>query len=78
MTRHSLPQNIYQERNFFKDGFIVAGREKIVKEAEKIDFSKREDEKWKRRSLPAAGKVQGNILIEKKLVHYGYIFHLKT
>ena len=30
----------------------------MVKE-EKIDFSKKDDEKWKRRSLPA-GKVQGN------------------
>merc|ERR1719297_226784 len=35
---------------------VDSGKERIVKE-EKIDFSKKDDEKWKRRSLPA-GKVQ--------------------
>jgi len=35
---------------------VDLGKERIVKE-EKIDFSKKDDEKWKRRSLPA-GKVQ--------------------
>lgn len=35
----------------------ISGKERVVKE-EKIDFSKKEDEKWKRRSLPS-GKVQG-------------------
>ena len=40
--------------------FQFPGKERIVKE-EKIDFSKKDDEKWKRRSLPA-GKVQGRFI----------------
>lgn len=40
--------------------FQFPGKERIVKE-EKIDFSKKDDEKWKRRSLPA-GKVQGGFI----------------
>ena len=49
---------------FFTGHTHVAGKEKIVKE-EKIDFNKRDDEKWKRRSLPA-GKVQGKINVQGK------------
>ena len=40
---------------------FTLGKERLVKE-EKIDFSKKEDEKWKRRSLPA-GKVQGTLIL---------------
>ena len=50
---------------FIKAGILIseihfAGKERIVKE-EKIDISKKDDEKWKRRSLPA-GKVQGTLI----------------
>ena len=41
--------------------YFTLGKERLVKE-EKIDFSKKEDEKWKRRSLPA-GKVQGTLIL---------------
>jgi len=40
---------------------VDLGKERLVKE-EKIDFSKKEDEKWKRRSLPA-GKVQDDAAV---------------
>ena len=49
----------------FKAGILISefhfeGKERVVKE-EKIDISKKDDEKWKRRSLPA-GKVQGTLM----------------
>ena len=45
--------------------YLFSGKERPVKE-EKIDFSKREDEKWKRRSLPA-GNVQGEYFLDNFL-----------
>ena len=61
----SLPwlekQNILKKISFlFNVLYLItfSGKERVVKE-EKIDFSKKDEEKWKRRSLPA-GKVQGN------------------
>ena len=63
LSLHLLAETKYPGENFFCCFNVLylikcSGKERVVKE-EKIDFSKKDDEKWKRRSLPA-GKVQGN------------------
>ena len=52
---------LVEEIHLYTNLISTLGKERVVKE-EKIDFSKKEDEKWKRRSLPA-GKVQGTLIL---------------
>lgn len=52
---------LVDEIHLYPNLISTLGKERVVKE-EKIDFSKKEDEKWKRRSLPA-GKVQGTLIL---------------